>query len=236
MKIKEKAILKTKQKLEKRNQAIDISETDRFVRIPRKLMGYVFFDGKWARKIDNFPDDPDIEALYQDFMLSLEYWHNEMIINFLEQAFGGGHCDADNIINSYNYINPPSEEGLKFNANSIVGLVFNKGEMHLIGEQTKNNIIILNWLLLMKNRLDCSKKSIGYKKFKRIKNFNIPSILRPFIFSNGKEFVKGYFFPKILNKKYNTYMCNLKTLYALYECDFWERMFRYRWDRPFRRY
>lgn len=234
--LKNNDFLKIEQKLERRNQMIDISETDKFLHIPARLLDCVFFDGKCARKIDSFPNNAEIELLLQNFTISLDYWRNEMIINFLERAFGKNYYGADSIIKSYYYMNPPSEEDMRFDAKSIIGLSFNNGKIHLIGEQTKLNIIEADWFFLMKNRFDCSKKCIRYKKFARIKSFDIPFLLRPFVEFDGKKIIKKCFFPKALNKMYDAYICKLKTLFTLYECDFWERMFRFRWDRPYRKY
>lgn len=217
-----------KRKLKKKNKIIDSQIKAKVTREPLELYNYIFFNGKQVQKIDSFPDDTETEFIYKDFMLNLEFWHNEMLISFLRTVFAGYRYGIDDIMKFSDYTCPPSDEELKVCLEQIKGLVFNGDECHLIGEPVKGNAKLVSWFFLRKFITDHAKDSISYHEIAQIKNFGVPFVLKPFVKFDGKNIVKRKIFPRFLDEKYDTYICSLKTLFFLYEWDYWETMFGFR--------
>ena len=198
------------------NDKKSLNQTETYFLGRYGLLNYVFFDGKEIRKIDNFPDSEELNNKYETYIKELKYLFAYRNMEFIRYTFFGIRPTHFSWLKNYRYskITKKWVEQQKLNEKVYTD---GNGVVHISGNPTYIELGIYN--SLMKNKLEIDffgKKRSLYPSLKFKKNFRIPRSLVKYLHFDGKEIHKKDIFPRILERKYNRYICDLEYLYKIF--------------------
>ena len=195
----------------------ELNETRYYSMIKNSLMKYVFFDGKEIRKIDNFPNSEELEFEYNQYIKELKYLFTYRNVEFIRYAFFGIRPAHYDFLRRYKCNGEILEKWVKSQKVDENIFVIQDGTVHVVGNPSKMELARYSILIVDKTEIQLINRNMPINnRFKFDDNFKIPFLLSRYIYFNEKEFCKKDNFPKILERKYNEYICKLKCLYGVF--------------------